>query len=914
MTAAATPSSVVPAGGFVVRPAHLETLVSQLSQASHSRVIAVHLPGSWAGGDELRVGGQPWRVVRAASVLAVREALADHEEAGGDARLVLLTPLEDQRLGWDVLARVARQRVWQLQPWDLLRDLFRARSVDPRVTSLGWLADVLLEQAPAAGYAPAPSGVLDLDTAWTQALGVLLGLPSGAPDALTLLRMSARESAVARWGALAPEVRRGIVERFEETAGTLGRSLAAALEAGQGDRLVALGLVCDVLWPGDGGTERAGGGQEAHGVRDAIADARVRLEPLVGGIPPASSVARDWAEQAKRVLAELPAPRADGECRAAEAVLSELRAETCVELSRVLPSAASRRAARLGRAIGAWLSGGGALDEVEVAHAALLAHADVAADDPRAERATMALRLVRALASPTSAADESGFAALVRQHVRLGSWTDAARTALLGGDVEGQLAGAYAGLLRRARGEREQDNRGFAERLVAWNAHPGVDPDVLPVEHVIERIVAPVADTRPVLVVLADGLDLVVWRQLHGDLASRGWTWWHPEAGLTAPMGVATLPSLTSCSRATLFAGVPKRGSQATERPDFAAHPALRRSMVNGRAPVLFHKGELGAGNALAADVRRAVSDRQQRVVGVVVNAVDDWLDRSDQVLPRWSVGAVPLLDALLQEAAQAGRAVIVLSDHGHLLDHETTLRSGGESARWRLPASGAPGEGEVLAQGARVRAVTGHDAVVLAWNETLRYTGKKTGYHGGASPQEVVAPIAVLSRDELGLAGWRPMVDAAPAWWSGDIATVAGLPRHAAAAPAHAIDLPRPAPERSAPAESRASDAAPAPAWVGALLASPVYVSQRELAGRTAPRDEQLRVVLETLAQYQGQAPRAAIAAALGVPEIRVRGVIAGVRRVLNVEGFAVLEEEESTGTLRLNRALMRVQFGLGE
>jgi hypothetical protein len=91
------------------------------------------------------------------------------------------------------------------------------------------------------------------------------------------------------------------------------------------------------------------------------------------------------------------------------------------------------------------------------------------------------------------------------------------------------------------------------------------------------------------------------------------------------------------------------------------------------------------------------------------------------------------------------------------------------------------------------------------------------------------------------------------------------------------------------------------------------VYTAQRALAGRAAPRDEQMRGVLEALAQRQGRVPRATVAATLGLPELRVRGVVAGVRRVLNVEGFAVLEEEEATGTLTLNFALLRAQFALG-
>jgi hypothetical protein len=130
-------------------------------------------------------------------------------------------------------------------------------------------------------------------------------------------------------------------------------------------------------------------------------------------------------------------------------------------------------------------------------------------------------------------------------------------------------------------------------------------------------------------------------------------------------------------------------------------------------------------------------------------------------------------------------------------------------------------------------------------------------------------------------------------------------------------MEVRTPAPARrprSAPAEPVVQPApAAAPSWIGALLASPVYAAQRELAGRVAPDPERMRAVLETLDRHQGRAPRAAIAAALGVPEIRVRGLIAGVRRILNVEGFAVLEEEEATGMLSLNRELLRVQFGLG-
>lgn len=886
------------AAAFVLRPAHLSALLRQVSR-THGRVVAVQTTGSWAGGADIQVDGHAWRVVPAASQLAVREALVAHEEAGSDDRLIVLTPLDTLELGMDVRARLVKQRVFTLHAWELLNDLFRARAVDPRVARLGWLGDVLLEQAPPSGYPPAPGGVLDLETAWSHAFAALLGMHGAAPDALTLLRWSTRDGTAARWAALSAEVRDGLVERISETAGALGATFAAALNAGNGERLVALGLVCDVLWPGAAQTPLV-----TDAVRDAVSAARVRLEPLMGGHVIAADVAREWAGHAQRVLLELSSEQAAVQRRHAEQILDDVRAGDAVVLSGALAVAVPRRAAVFAKVLLDVIEGRAAMAQAENAGTAFATHAAVMADAGRAERAMMALRIARALLEPARGA-ESGLGAMVRRYVNDGSWLDAARTVLLGGDASAELALAYAAILRRARERREVENLLFAERLVAWNASPAAEPEMLPVERAVELMVAPVADVRPVLVVLLDGLDLGVWRALRADLAARHWTWWQPGVATTAPVALATLPSVTSASRASLFAGVVKAGNQSTEKPDFASHGALARSTVNNRRPVLFHKAELGADNALSSDLRRAVEDRQQRVVGAVVNAVDDRLDRSDQVLPRWSINAIPLLDALLQEAALAGRAVVVLSDHGHLLDHDTVMQRGGEGARWRMGDAASLAPGEVLASGPRVRAACGHDAIVVAASEALRYTGKKTGYHGGAAPQEMIAPIAVLSRDALGLDGWRPVLDTPPMWWEAS----AGATSHAPSA-VTVTPLPAAATAVAAPVAVNVA----LPAWVDALLACSVYASQRTLVGRTAPSDDQMRAVLGALAAGNGRAGRGTVAAALAVPEVRVRGFTAGVRRLLNVEGFPILEEEEGTGTLSLNLELLRKQFSLPE
>jgi hypothetical protein len=152
-------------------------------------------------------------------------------------------------------------------------------------------------------------------------------------------------------------------------------------------------------------------------------------------------------------------------------------------------------------------------------------------------------------------------------------------------------------------------------------------------------------------------------------------------------------------------------------------------------------------------------------------------------------------------------------------------------------------------------------------------------------------------------------VLDAPPAWW-GD------LPGEAAAVPmvpVAPIPVPATAPGEGSLAPAAASRAGRTtdPAWVEGLLGSSVYAAQRTLAGRMAPKDEQMRAVLAALDQFQGRAPRPALAAALGQPEIRLPGILAGVRRVLNVEGFPVIEEEEATGTVTLNRPLLARQFG---
>ena len=143
-------------------------------------------------------------------------------------------------------------------------------------------------------------------------------------------------------------------------------------------------------------------------------------------------------------------------------------------------------------------------------------------------------------------------------------------------------------------------------------------------------------------------------------------------------------------SRASLLAGRLTTGEQGTERKDYEA---LTRSSGKIRAS-LFHKKDVDTripGWAISDDVGRAISDHDLPLVTVVLNTIDDALDRSDPAGTTWTADAVKHLEPLLTRARAAGRTVIMTADHGHIVERRGgTQRSypGADSGRSR-PAGG---------------------------------------------------------------------------------------------------------------------------------------------------------------------------------------------------------------------------------
>lgn len=237
-------------------------------------------------------------------------------------------------------------------------------------------------------------------------------------------------------------------------------------------------------------------------------------------------------------------------------------------------------------------------------------------------------------------------------------------------------------------------------------------------------------------------------------------------------MLLAGLPSVTEVSRTSLLTARLQQGGPAAERKGLVE--------VAGPRAALFHLAELAgsAGSDLPLDVREAVLDVERPLVAAVLNAVDDSLSSGDPGRTRWTLDAVRHLRPLLERAAVAGRVVVLVSDHGHVVDRPDTgvLRAAsGGGARWR-PATSDAQQDEVLLAGPRV--VLGEGRVVAPVDEGLRYRPRKEGYHGGCALAEVAIPVVLLlSRAASPVDGWHGVSAQAPSCWSAPAPVEASAP-----------------------------------------------------------------------------------------------------------------------------------------
>ena len=94
-------------------------------------------------------------------------------------------------------------------------------------------------------------------------------------------------------------------------------------------------------------------------------------------------------------------------------------------------------------------------------------------------------------------------------------------------------------------------------------------------------------------------------------------------------------------------------------------------------------------------------------------------------------------------------------------------------------------------------------------------------------------------------------------------------------------------------------------------MLTSPELEQQRTASGRAALDDDQVAELVTLLAASGGALPMNAVAQRTGTPPVRIRGKLEALKRLLNLDGYEVVELH-SDGTVRLNLTLLATQFGV--
>ncbi|HEY1816356.1 MAG TPA: BREX-2 system phosphatase PglZ [Kofleriaceae bacterium] len=917
----------------VLTEAEVRLEVERLFRRDHrSKLLALFGRGPVGQFD---LDGFRWNIVPTACELELREKLPAPGAASTTGSVYLVDWAEDA-LPLDVSCRLAGGRIYHVAKDARLKALFGARDVEDGLPSTA-LAQFVLSGS-IAGLRKIAGLRLTRSDLWKRVLEARFGIPEGAVET---------GAAWLRWGRgsdagpafvracesddLLRAVRRELIEWLEQRLPAVGVLGLRAWELGLVDRaLQALLLLVGVENNEDAYLRGVVNGQlasivpglanEVRGVHsrgiarellevvisvDSSDDRRllddVEAHAVSGGAQ-ALAVASDW----------LPAGHAAREAAVASALSVFVDAPAAETLEGLLAAFDHLSAHRLDKAIRR-------SEHVEARKMAARLAAWLLARKvrpPLAEHGT-----------PWQPAID-----LARRYTEEGGFLDWARQSLRG------LRGANEPLMVAMRRlsaavdtvARADDQR-FASAYVSWVDAGKPSNEVLPIEHVTKRVVAQFlksGEHRKLLLVLMDGMSYATAVQVLQRLRDqRRWSpiaWRMPgwNGLLPIPPVLAAAPTLTEVSRAALFAGVadPRFGDQGTDKDDarWAANSAVRELV--GEEPLkVFFRRDIHAGHELLADVKQAVAG-DQRVVAVVVNAIDEQLKGSLQVAVDYSKIPILPLEALLSAADGADRAVLLVADHGHVAGDAMQVaggripvgREGG--ARWRALVDGEqPQDGEVVLPRTSWKP-RGAAGVAALWNTSVANRAPHYGEHGGLSLAEAVAPAFLIGPEWLDRASGDDVelscrVLPEPDWWALKVARPEVRP--AAQEPKAPPKLGQlPLPSTAPPPEPAATPPAPSePALIAQLRVSKLFI--QHISGVTKPDIERVLGWLGALVEAGGAMNAADFARACGVRGHQVGGVVARMG-LLNADGFAIVEHDAAGRRVVLHKARLLSQFGV--
>jgi hypothetical protein len=863
----------------------VETAARELvNRSSPSRIVLLRAAPVWRGPDTITLGGNGDRfkvaVRPAASVLAVLDLVGGFD---GDGVLVIPTQVTERELGDSLRAQIAFHSIRSIDPWDAIKGASGADRIDRMLRGKGneWIADELLTYGSELWKRRTqPPPVLARDDVLRRLLGIRLhGDPDAVVDVASMLSWSQAWTSIEQWRALAPELRANLSAALREVAGRPASIVAALADAGEAHDSVAIAVVAKAL-------DTAGSVSEAPW-------ARFDQRFFGSNDSPDPESLRKFAEAGLAYLMRLAATDSQAPgivYRRAEAILGELKAEAVIADSDLFSSGFEARldayAATLVGAVGKPEK----LGKAEDAFSRLASHQLASERSGQIDSAHSALRLARWLAGPEPA--QRSVAEWVDWQVREGGWVDAARALLRMADTaeNPRLARAYQTILERVWERRALADQRFADRLAAWTAGP--TDHLLLAENLQERIMQPLADAKgreaaPLLIV-CDGMSAADATAIGADMAADK-SWVEVGRNVDGREGaLATVPSSTVYSRASLLNGRLTMGGQEIERKGFAALWKRRDTQV-------FHKGDLRAVQTgqIPDALQAALADRSI-VVAVVLNTIDDALDKDELASrPVWRLSAIDYLRPLLDAASRTSRPVVLCSDHGHVRQPANAKAAvAGESARWR--SGTVASEGEVALTGPRV---LDGDSVIAAVDERIRYRSKKAGYHGGASLAEMVIPVQVYVPTAKARAEHWVVYDSAaahqPEWWSNPVRGVETSVK---------------------PKRRKETGPVAAPLFEEASLGrriceSATYTAQIQ-GVRRAPGSTEVAAIIDAAAAAGGVIAATQIGRIANKGTASINGYISQLQRALNIDGTQVLATQDDGASVRLDLELLRQQF----
>jgi len=899
----------------------LKSLVEDKWQRDEDAVaVGLHVANSWPGPSEVEFPFGKASVVRADTVFQVREALLSAERNKG--RIILLTKLQQGDLGHDVVARLARSRLFPIDHWASLCALFKAKELDRSICNPA-IAQALLETAPVDGYPPVSAGLLDAGTVWRAICRHVFEMGEREPDLVTLLLWATSKSAATRYLNANDDLRSILRQRLTTNLGDAADSILRFVESGAGADAVALAVACQVVF--------------GEGVDETLDAASARMEQYHNNQPIPKAIGRVLGRVAADAIADLDrqedARLSIQHLQRADELLRQFRCEEHVHRNRLTLLSYEQRLARFGSQVEAAIGAGTeeAIRRCEELQREITNHriSKLGRKNEQIARTEMAVRLVRWLSTPVPS--PNSFSEMVNLYRKELAFVDWARESICRGDLNDGLTKAYQQLGEAVSKRREEFNRAFARSLADWTSVGTTIDDTCGVENVLSRIAAKIAEAdNRVLFIVLDGMSWAVCHELLADIRQEHWfeATLDPSSALPTPV-IATVPSVTHYSRASLLSGVLTRGDSSVEKRNFEANDALKQVCDKRHPPMLFHKKEVteGARGVVGEDLSKAITNANNRVVGVVINAIDDRLSSAQQIRDDWTINRISPLGNLLKLARDSSRVVVLASDHGHVWHRpEARLLPGDAGTRWRPKASNLQDD-EIAISGERVRDENGQSTVIVPCVETIYYGKQQNGYHGGATPQEMLCPLVILterkSDDKGQLDGCRglfPCGFSEPDWWlSAPVATTAveepSLPvTIVPKGPASLFDNLRDD-EPTKKADKTAGEpgkSVSSAAWIERLVSSQAYKDQKEFVRRHAPDDEIIRRCLEALDSQGGIMTPAAFSKAADVPAGRLDGLIARIQRLLNVDGYEILTFSRNENRIELNVQKLKRQFDL--